>query len=153
MAKDTMTERTRRPTVERAEGILGLPGRWALHMPDLFEWTEPRSIRVEEVRDDGRVVVRAELPGMDPDRDISVEVLDGILTIRGERKESSEQNDRRRYRSEFRYGWFSRSVALPEGCSVKDIEATYRDGVLEVAVPIAEVAGVSTPVEVPIHHG
>lgn len=152
MAKETTIERTRRPAAERTEGLLGWPGRWALHVPDLFDWTEPRSIRVEEVRDDGRLIVRADLPGMDPERDISVEVLDGILTIKGERRESSEQRGARRYRSEFRYGWFARSVALPEGCSVEDIEASYRDGVLEVAVPLEEAAPKVVPVEVPIAH-
>lgn len=152
MAKDAMVERGRRSTPERTEGILGWPGRWAMHVPDLFEWTEPHSIRVEEVRDDGHVVVRAELPGMDPEHDISVEVLDGVLTIRGERRESSEQRDRRRYRSEFRYGWFARSLALPEGCAVEDIEAKYRDGVLEVSVPVAEATESSSPIPVRIDH-
>ena len=152
MANDTKVERSRRSIPDRNEGLFRWPGRWAMHVPDLFEWTEPRSIRVEEVRDDGRVVVRAELPGMDPERDISVEVLDGILTIRGERRESSEEHDRHRYRSEFRYGWFARSITLPDGCSVDGIEATYRDGLLEVSVPITEVVGVPTPVAVPIAH-
>lgn len=148
MAKDTMIERTRRPLAERSEGLLSWPGRWG--WPDLFDWAEPRTIRVEEGREDGRIVVRAELPGVDPERDIAVEVLDGVLTIRAERRERSEQREAQRTRSEFRYGWFSRSLGLPEGCEVDDIEARYHDGILEVRVPVSENERMSKAIEVKV---
>lgn len=148
MVKETMIERTRRPLAERSEGLLSWTGRWGL--PDLFDWTEPRTIRVEESREDGRIVVRAELPGVDPDRDIAVEVLDGVLTIRAERRERSEQHEGQRTRSEFRYGWFSRSLGLPEACEVDDIEAHYHDGILEVRVPVSESERTPRAVEVKV---
>ena len=149
MAKETM-ERAPRASGGRIEHVTAWPGRWGWHLPDLFDWSDQRGIRVEESKEDGRVIVRAELPGMDPQRDIDVEVLDGVLTIRGERRETSEQRDGQRTRSEFRYGWFSRSFTLPEGCSVEDIEAHARDGVVEIIIPTAESTPVATPVAVPI---
>lgn len=149
MAKETM-EKAPRAASARSEHPLAWPGRWTWRLPDRLDWTDQRGIRVEESREDGRVVVRAEVPGMDPGRDIDVEVLDGMLTIRGERRETSQQHDARRTRSEFRYGWFSRSFELPEGCAVEDIEAHARNGVLEVVIPVAEVTPSATPVAVPI---
>ena len=94
--------------------------------------------RVEEYRDGDTVVIRAELPGIDPDRDVELTVADDELHLRAERRERSEHKDKGSYRSEFRYGSFSRTLPLPPGCRDEDISAAYRDGVLEVRVPVAE---------------
>lgn len=94
--------------------------------------------RVEEYRDGNTVVIRAELPGIDPDRDVELTVADDLLHLRAERRERSEHKDRSSYRSEFRYGSFTRSLPLPPGCRDEDISASYLDGVLEVRVPVAE---------------
>lgn len=97
-------------------------------------------IRVEEFVDDKTLVVRAELPDVDPEKNIEVTVTEGILNIRAERQEKEEHKDKDRFRSEFRYGSFSRSIPLPEGVNEEDIKASYTDGVLEVRAPLPEKA-------------
>lgn len=96
-------------------------------------------IRVEEEIKNNELTVRAELPGIDPDKDVEISVVEGQLHIRAERREKTEEKDRGRYRSEFHYGSFFRSVPLPEGVMDQDIKATYKDGVLEVTAPVPEV--------------
>ncbi len=93
------------------------------------------AIRVEELVEDGQVVVRAELPGVDPEKDIDVVVDDGVLTIRARRREHSEDRTARGYRSEFHYGSLTRQVRLPRGTSAEVVSASYTDGVLEVRMP------------------
>jgi len=103
----------------------------------LFEGdTSASGIRVEESVEGNTLVVRADVPGVDPDKDISVSIVDGSLEIKAERREKSEQKDKNSYRSEFRYGSFVRRVALPEGVKQDDITASYKDGVLEVRTPV-----------------
>jgi len=84
---------------------------------------------------DGDLVVRVELPGMDPERDIDVSVQDGVLVIRGERR-FEEQTEAENYvRLESAYGAFQRAIPLPERVSEEDIQANYQDGILEIIVP------------------
>jgi HSP20 family protein len=85
--------------------------------------------------DNDQVVVRAELPGLDPEKDIEVTVHDDVLTIRAERRETAEDRTGRGYHSEFRYGRFVRQVRLPRDTSTEVISASYRDGILEVRLP------------------
>lgn len=80
------------------------------------------------------LVVRADLPGLSKD-DVNVEVDNGILTISGERRSEHEEDRQGYYRSERSYGSFARSVALPEGVSEEQCNATFKDGVLEVTMP------------------
>ena len=101
-------------------------------------------IRVEDYVDDGTYVLRAEMPGVDPDKDIEVMVEGDILTVHGERRE--EERDKNR--SEFHYGSFSRSVRLPRTAKADDIIATYRDGVLEVRLPMGPEPKAATHVPV-----
>lgn len=113
----------------------------------LFESDPEKSmIRVEEEVKDNELTVRAELPGIDPEKDVEISVSEGQLHIRAERREKTEEKDteKGRYRSEFRYGSFFRSVPLPKGVKDEDIKATYKDGVLEVKAPVPE-----TPAETP----
>ena len=107
-------------------------------------------IRVEEVIDGDALVVRAELPGIDPDKDVDVSITEGELHLRARREEKIEYKDRSSYRSEFRYGSFSRSVPLPEGTTQDDVTATYKDGVLEVRVPIPAEAPSSKSTKVQV---
>ncbi|QCB97711.1 Hsp20/alpha crystallin family protein [Arthrobacter sp. PAMC25564] len=93
------------------------------------------SIKVEQFLDGSTLVVRAEVPGIDPDKDVDVSVSEGMLHIKAEREEKSEHKSKSGYRSEFRYGSFSRSIALPPGAKEEDITASYKDGVLEVRSP------------------
>src|SRR5262249_41655163 len=116
----------------------GSPG----HLSSLFEWLDApwpsfwpmsaQTFRVEAHTKDGRCVVRAELPGLDPDNDIEITVEAGVLTVHAERREERAEP----HRSEFRYGSMSRSVALPPGADPDKITATYRQGILEVSVPV-----------------
>ena len=86
---------------------------------------------------DGNLVVRAELPGIDPDKDVDITMQDGVLYIRGERRheERTERDDYCRFESS--YGSFQRAVPLPEGVKEDEIQASYQDGILEVVVPKA----------------
>jgi HSP20 family protein len=94
---------------------------------------------IDVVRDDGHLVVRADLPGIKPE-EVKIEVEDDILTISGEHEERTDENDKDYVRRERRYGSFSRSLALPTGVDVKKITATTRDGVIEVTVPLPKEA-------------
>jgi HSP20 family protein len=123
-------------------------------LPDMFrrfwesDWDKPW-LRVEEFVEGDVLVVRAELPGIDPEKDVDLSVVDGVLHISAEREEKSEQKEKDSYRSEFRYGSFSRNIPLPAGYSETDVKATYRDGVLEIRVPATEqpkAAAVKIPV-------
>ena len=80
-------------------------------------------------------MIRAELPGLDPETDIEVTVDSRNLTIRAERR----QQDNGSYRSEFRYGSLARAVRLPAKVDAADVTARYDKGVLEVSVPVRTV--------------
>ena len=95
-------------------------------------------IRAEEYKENGSLVVRLEIPGVDPEKDIDVEVNNGRLCISAERKERSEKTEASFYRSEMRYGTFHREIALPAHATDEDVEATYKDGILEVRLPLEE---------------
>lgn len=111
-------------------------------------------IRVEEFLEGNTLVVRAEAPGMDPDKDIDVSVVNGALQIRAERQEQNEQKDKDGYRSEFRYGSFFRTLPLPQDVKEEDIKASYKDGVLEVRAPLPERAlAESKGTKLPISRG
>lgn len=99
-------------------------------------WREAEDlIRVEEFREDGALVIRADLPGIDPDSDAEVTVSGGMLHIDAERREEEKREEGAYVRREVRYGSVSRSLPLPEGVTEADISATYKDGILEVRVP------------------
>ena len=119
--------------------------------PELFNWAEMDTLRIEEFQEDGQMVVRAEAPGIDPDQDVELTVTDHRLRLHVARKQEEKQEEANGYRSEFRYGSFTRLVDLPAGATADDVKATYHDGILEVRVPIdqakAEVA------KIPISRG
>src|SRR5271157_4105841 len=98
------------------------------------QFTAAQSFRVEETTRDNCYVIRAELPGLDPDRDIEVTVEGRTLTIHAERR----QEDDKPYRSEFRYGSLTRLFRLPAKADANDVTARYEKGVLEVSVPVRE---------------
>jgi len=98
---------------------------------------------------DGDLVIRVELPGVDPDKDVDISVQRDVLTIRGERRHDERfTGEDGVYRVESRYGAFSRSVALPEGVNVDDIRASHKNGILEVVVP--KVTELTAPKKVEI---
>lgn len=113
---------------------------WASpHWPELWrgrlvEGLEP--MRVEEFQEDNTLVVKAEMPGMDPDKDIEIQVADHTLRIHAERRHETKNEEKDRYHSEFRYGSVSRTLPLPLGVTDDDVKASYKDGILEVRIPI-----------------
>ena len=128
--------------------------RWPRGLMDLwsglpFEAMAPfRDIKVEEFLEGNELVVRAELPGVDPDRDIDVSVDNGVLTISAERRESSREKVDRGFHSEFRYGSFVRQVRLPAGTSPEVVSATYKDGVLEIRMPKPSAEAASRRIQI-----
>ena len=101
---------------------------------------------VDMMRDNGNLVVRAEVPGIKPE-EIDIKVDAGMLTISGKHEEATEEKDKEYVRRERRYGAFSRTMALPEGVDPKKIKATTTDGVLEIKVPLPKEAA-SEPVTI-----
>ena len=115
-----------------------------------FEWPEllfrrfsdrwpffvDEAMKVEEFREDGTLVVRAELPGIDPDKDVELTVKNGYLTIHAARREEKKEEGKEHHRSEFTYGSFTRVIPLPVGTEETDVKATYTDGILEIRIPV-----------------
>jgi HSP20 family protein len=87
-------------------------------------------------RDDD-IVVRLEIPGIDPEKDLFVTLEEGQLVIGGERKRTEEVQDEEYYRMEALFGQFERRLPMPEGIDETKIAAEYSDGILEVIVPKA----------------
>jgi HSP20 family protein len=85
------------------------------------------------------VIVKAEIPGIDP-KDLDVSVHGNVLTLRGERKKEHEEKDENFHRKERVYGAFSRSVQLPTEVDVAKVKAGYKDGVLKVNLPKSKAA-------------
>jgi HSP20 family molecular chaperone IbpA len=126
-------------------------------MAEMLDWLESNApvnlhgvglapyVRVEDFMEDDAYVLRAEIPGIDPDKDIEVSVENDMLTIRGERREETKEKNRR----EFHYGSFRRTVSLPKGAEPDKITASYNDGVLEVRVPTlgAEAPSMRIPIQ------
>ncbi|MFJ3636004.1 Hsp20/alpha crystallin family protein [Streptomyces sp. NPDC090112] len=114
--------------------------------PDLEQWfgadfprlpmwrptLDAHPIAIEVTSNDGTYTLRAEMPGMDPEKDIEITVDGDTLTISAEHTENTEDKDH----SEFRYGSFRRSVRLPGQIPPDGVEAAYEDGILTVRVPM-----------------
>jgi HSP20 family protein len=116
--EDTFTH-----TRGREEGLTG--GMWTPAV-DIYET-------------DANVVVKAELPGVQKDQ-VGVEVKDGVLTLRGERKYEKEVKEENFHRIERSYGTFQRAFSLPTSVDQENISAVMKDGVLEVTLPKREAA-------------
>jgi len=113
--------------------------------PDLLDWLESpwgswlpfgstHTFRVEDYLENGKYLIKAELPGLDPEKDIEVTADASTLTIHAERREESKEA----HHSEFRYGALTRSVGLPPGADLGKITAKYDQGILEVSIPVPE---------------
>lgn len=99
-----------------------------------FRPFEPSFIKIEDYVEEGTYVLRAEMPGIDPEKDVDITVDSGMLTIRAERREEEKDRDHH----EFHYGSFTRSIPLPAGHDPDEVSASYIDGVLELRVPVEE---------------
>ena len=113
--------------------------RFGLDVPDIWRRMFENDLqggwlRVEEFADGDDFVIRSEIPGIDPERDVELTIDDGVLRISARREERSEHKDKDGFRSEFRYGTFVRSVVLPRGVNEDDVKASYKDGILEIRI-------------------
>jgi HSP20 family protein len=130
------------------------PGRQLSEWFDWFDsgwpsWGElwrgaTHPIRIEDKIENDRYVLRAELPGIDPEKDVEVTVENGVLSVSAERQERTTEKGR----SEFRYGSFRRRVTLPQGAQENAVEANYRDGILEITVPISTSGSASRSIPI-----
>jgi HSP20 family protein len=103
-----------------------------------FEGTMPAESSlptVETLLRDGHFVVRLDLPGVDP-KEVDISVTDDVLTVKGERKRREEKKEDEYTRTEVEYGSFERSLLLPAKIDADRIEASYDNGVLEIAIPV-----------------
>ena len=117
----------------------GWPG-----LPQLFGGSEGVAMMPSlDIKDTGReLVIEAELPGVD-EKDVTLTVRDGLLTIKGEKRQSKEEKDESRYVMERSYGSFMRSVQLPPTVDESKLQAQFDKGVLRISAekkPDAEKA-------------
>jgi HSP20 family protein len=93
---------------------------------------------IESYWKDGKLVFRAELPGVDP-KDLDVSISERELVIRGERKKEKDTKEENYVYREFSYGSFERRFVLPEGVKTEELKAKYNSGILEVTIPVPAV--------------
>ncbi len=98
---------------------------------------------------DGELIVRADLPGIDP-KAVELAVEGNRLVVRGERKAKEERKEKDYVYREVAYGRFERAIDLPEGVDTDSIKATYHDGVLEITMK-APKAMVARKVPITVH--
>jgi len=106
-------------------------------MPSSNTGFNPNAMRVDISEDDKNIYIEAELPGMKKE-DVKVTIEDGVLMIRGERKQETEEKKKNYHRVERVYGSFSRAFTLGENVDKDSIEAKYENGVLHLTLPKVE---------------
>ena len=87
---------------------------------------------------DKEYLVKAQLPGVKKD-DVRIELLNGVLTITGERKFEKEEKTEKTHRVESAYGAFTRSFTVPEDVLAEKIAAEFKDGILAVRLPKTDI--------------
>jgi HSP20 family protein len=95
---------------------------------------EPWAPAIESRRDNGNLIIKADLPGIDP-KEVAISVTGNQLTIEGERKREEKKEEKDYFYREVAYGKFSRTLTLPEGVDADRIKANYKNGVLEITMP------------------
>jgi HSP20 family protein len=130
--------------------------RWEREMERMFEdffdrrwpmrWWPSRTAEIslpavdlDLYEEKGEIVAKAELPGLTKE-DIEVKITENVLTIKGEKKKEEEVKEKDYYRSERSYGSFMRSLELPREVQAAKIKATFKNGILEVRLPVSEEA-------------
>jgi HSP20 family protein len=124
--------------LERLRGDIGYP---------LGSGSKTQKPPVESFVEEGKLIVRAELPGIDP-KDITVNVVGDMLVIRASRQEEHETKKRDFLHREFKYGALERSMTIPQGVRAEDIRANFSNGLLQLTIPIPEE---TAPKEVKVH--
>lgn len=108
-------------------------------LPTLFSEETTFTPAFDVYETEKELIIKAEVPGIDK-KDISINLSDGLLTIKGEKKQEKEEKSENYRCVERRYGTFSRTVRLPFEVEVDKVDATYKDGVLKITVPKSEAA-------------
>jgi HSP20 family protein len=123
------------------------------HLSGLFQDMGPEGFgtpyfpAIESYVKDGNLVVRADVPGLDP-KDIELSMLGNVLMIKGERKQEQEVKKEEYIRRETSYGSFERRITLPEGTDAGRIKASFKNGVVEITMPVAkEMTAKKIPLE------
>ena len=112
---------------------------WRMERP-FFPWSSvwdgagEFDVRIEEFERDNHYVIRAEVPGIDAQKNVELTVANNQLQLIIHRERHEKSGDVRHYRTEFQYGSFTRIVPLPRTASEKDVKANYRDGILEIVI-------------------
>lgn len=138
---------------EPFEGLASLRREMDRLFDNCFE-TGPRGLghlsawelAVEVADTTDAVMIKAQVPGM-PKDNLQVNVTDDAITLRGERKVEEKKEEKNYPRREFRYGVFSRTIALPAAVQADKATAQLKEGVLEITIPKSEKANVK---EMPI---
>lgn len=118
-------------------------GPYSTEMKQVVDWQPAIEVKEEK----GKLVLTADLPGLKPE-DVKISVLDGMLTVEGERRHEKETKKEGYFHSERAFGKFCRTIALPKGAKTEEAAAKFTNGELEVTVPIPESA--ARRVEIPI---
>ncbi len=133
------------PTLRR-RGLVG--GLHRDFFDRFFEDFRPQNVFSEEAgfvpafdvsETENELIVKAEVPGIDQ-KDIDINLSDGILTIKGEKKQEKKEENETYHTVERHYGGFSRTMRLPSDVDVDKVDATYKDGVLKIILPKADTA-------------
>ena len=109
--------------------------------------SKPFNPAVDIVEDEKSFEIHVAVPGVQK-KDFNVEIVDGKLTISGERKMEEKKEGRNFHSVESQYGSFSRSFYLPEDVKSDQIEASYADGLLKVIIPKKEKTSTKAAIEV-----
>lgn len=120
---------------DRYNRALSLPHRGSQEVTTTGDWAP----RVDIAETNEEFNIKAEIPEVKKE-DVKVTVDNGILTIRGERKQEKEEKDKKFHRVERFYGSFMRSFMLPDNVDESKIEASFKDGMLNLAIPKIEAS-------------
>jgi HSP20 family protein len=108
-------------------------------LPTLFSEGREFTPAFDVSETEKELIVKAEVPGMDK-KDIDISLSDGVLTIKGEKRQEREDKNEHYYTAERRYGAFSRTMPLPVVVDTNKVDATYKEGVLKIILPKSETA-------------
>ena len=142
------------------EGRFGFPlfERLSRELDDIFttfgverNFAEPVKAgwtpEVEMFTKNNELIVRADIPGLKKE-DLTIELTDEMLTLKGERKHETEEKKEGFYRAERVYGSFYRTLPLPEGVKIDNAKAVVHDGVLEITIPVAKIEAKTKKLEI-----
>ena len=121
--------------LDRYTKAVGRPIKGSQEIMATGDWAP----RVDIAETDKKFVIKAEIPEVQKE-DVKVTVDSGVLTIRGERKQEKEEKEKKFHRIERYYGSFVRSFTLPDNVDETKIEATFKDGMLNLQIPKIEEA-------------